>query len=258
MNIKILKEDIKKHPNKIAAVICMLLALLFAYMIYDSEYKFTSDKAVLSAAITEYASHGRYALKDAYVLETKEIDGILIAFFIDNNNPNIYGFTRLLRGINLKYRLISANYGPSPYSAFVEIYSFDTKKGKYYAVGGYNCDKNIASYGLPLSGEDSSKTKYTLIYNLNNSQFLDILKDSDLQKSIKELPGKEKKYLLYYKNAALLDSEGNDITENYKIPNSNSSWGSGVATAELFVLNVIVAIILILGAVFARYFWSKK
>ncbi|MDD2480665.1 MAG: zf-HC2 domain-containing protein [Lutispora sp.] len=139
--LKFLKKI--KLSRLIAAVSCILLALIFSYMLYASEYKFTSDKKVLAAAITEYTSHGRYKVADAYILETKEIDGALIAFFKDNNSPNVYGFARLLKGINMKYRLVSANYGPCAYSAIVDTYRFDTRKGAYYAVGGHNLDKRL-------------------------------------------------------------------------------------------------------------------
>lgn len=256
--LKFLKKI--KLTRLIAAVSCMLLALIFSYMLYASEYKFTNDKNVLSAAITEYTSHGKHKVADAYVLETKEIDGVLIAFFKDNGNPNVYGFARLLKGINMKYRLVRANYGPSAYSAVVDTDRFDTKKGSYYAVGGYNLDKNIVSYGFRLYDKDySDSTEDVLKYNIENSQFLDIKKESDLQKAMRELHGEDKDYSLYFSHRVfLIDSEGNDITENYRIPNITSSWGAGTGTAELFMLHVFIALVLIIGFIIARYFWSEK
>lgn len=254
---KDLRHSKIRFSRKIAAVVCLLLALIFSYVIYSSEYKFDNDKDILSAAITEYASHGRYALEDANVLETKEIDGILIAFFKDNNNPDVFGFARLLKGLNMKYRLVNASYGPDSYSAVVKTYKFDTNKGTYYAVGGYNCDENIVSYGIRLFDDKDFDTKDILKYNIKNSQFLDILKNSDLQKNMKEIKGKDEEYFFSHRTV-LLDSKGNDITENYFIPTSNSGWGAGVGTAELFTLNVLVAIVMILGVIFTRYFWREE
>lgn len=249
-----------KFSKLIAGVSCILLALLSSYMLYASEYKFTSDKKVLSDAITKYASQGRYKVEDAYVLETKEIDGVLIAFFKDNKNPDVYGFARLLKGINMKYRLVSANRGASAYSAVVDIYEFDTRKGKYYAVGGYNLDKNIAYYGLKLhDGVYSNSTEDILKYSIEKGCFLDIKKKSDIEKSIQELQGENRDHSLYfYHQTVLLDEEGNDITEKYRIPDGDNSWGAGTGTAELFMLYVFIAIILLLGFVLARYFWSEK
>lgn len=253
--LKFLKKI--KLTRLIAAMSCILLALIFSYMLYASEYEFTSDKKVLSNAITEYTSHGRNKVADAYVLETKEIDGVLIAFFKDNKNPNVYGFAKLLKGANMKYRLVRASYGPSAYSAIVDTYRFDTSKGAYYAVGGYNLDKNIASYGLRLYDESRSNFADDMLkFNIENSQFLDIKKESDLQKSIKEFEGS----LVFFghDSTVLLDAEGTDITKSYKIPNITNTWGAGTGTAELFMLYVFIAIVLILGVIIARYFWSEK
>ena len=82
-----------------------------------------------------------------------------------------------------------------------------------------------------------------LKFNIENSQFLDIKKETDLQKSIKKLQGN----LVFFghNSTVLLDAEGNDITENYKIPDIKSTWGAGTGTAELFVLYVFIAIVLI-------------
>lgn len=256
--LKFLKKI--KLTRLIAAVSCMMLAFVFSYMAYASEYKFTNDKKVLSSAITEYVSHGRHSVEDAYVLETREIDGMLIAFFKDSKNPDVYGFAKLLKGINMKYRLIGANYGPSRYSAVVDTYRFDTKKGSYYAVGGYNLDNSIAAYGFRIYDKEySNSTEDVLKYNIENSQFLDIKKVSDLQNGMRELHGEDEDYSLYFSHRIfLIDSEGNDITENYRIPDITSSWGAGTGTAELFILNVFISLVLIIGFTIARYFWSEK
>jgi len=142
-------------------------------------------------------------------------------------------------------------------SAIVDTYKFDTSKGVYYAVGGYNLDENIASYGLKVFDESRSKlTKDMLKFNIENNQFLDVKKESDLQKDIKEFKGS----LVFFghDSIALLDAEGNDITKSYKISNITNTWGAGTGTVELFMIYVFMAIILILGTIFARYFWNEK
>jgi len=92
-----------------------------------------------------------------------------------------------------------------------------------------------------------------LKYDIKNRQFLDILKESDLQNNSKELQG-ENEELVFFSDLTLLDSEENDITENYFVSIS-SQWGCGVGTAELSMVYVYITIILILGVIFARYFW---
>ncbi len=248
-------KDIKPR-RLIAAVSCILLALVLSCMLYYSEYKFTDDKTVLSAAITEYASHGRHKVEDAYVLETKKVDGVLVAFFKDSKNPDIYGFAKLLKGINMKYRLVNASYRPRTYSAIVDTYRFKTIKGTYYAVGGHNLDKNIAFYGLKLFDYSRSEfTKDMLKFDIKNNQFLDVKKESDLQKSIESFEGDLT--LFGHNDIILLDATGIDITESYKIPDITDTWGAGISTAELFMLYVFIAIVMVLGVVFARYFLTK-
>lgn len=241
----------KRYTRVMASVLCMLFALILSYMVYASEYSVANDRNALSVAITEYTSQSQNPLKDANVLETKELDGTLIAFFNDNNT-NIFGFARLLKGMNMKYRLVSAGYGTSSYSAFVKTYKFDINKATYYAVGGYNCDENISSYGIRLLNYKDSGTKDMLKYDIKNIHFLDILKESDLQNNSKKLQG-ENEELLFFSDLTLLDSEENDITENYFVSIS-SQWGCGVGTAELSMVYVYITIILILGVIFARYF----
>ena len=114
--LKFLKKV--KKVRIFAAVSCMLLALIGSYLLYSAEYEFSNDKGVLSTAITEYASSSKYPV-NAYVLETKEVDGVLIAFFKDNSSSGVYGFARLLKGINQKYRLVNVNFNPGKYSAVV-------------------------------------------------------------------------------------------------------------------------------------------
>ena len=248
-------KDIK--PGRlIVAASCILLALVLSCMLYYSEYKFTDDKTVLSAAITEYASHGRHKVEDAYVLETRKVDGVLIAFFKDSKNPGIYGFAKFLKGINMRYQLVSANYRPSTYSAFVDTYRFNTRRGKYYAVGGHNLDKNIAFYGLKLFDDSRSEfAKDMLKFDIKNNQFLDIKKESNLQKSIEKFDGILT--LFGHNDAVILNAEGNDITENYRMPDITDTWGAGIGTAELFMVYVFIAIVMALGIVLARYFLTK-
>jgi hypothetical protein len=79
--LKFLKKI--KRTRIAAAVACLLFAVIGSYLIYTGEYEFTGDKGVLSTAITEYVHSSPHPL-DAYVLEIKEIDGVLIAFFKDS------------------------------------------------------------------------------------------------------------------------------------------------------------------------------
>lgn len=81
-NLESLKK--KKYTKVMASGLCMLFALILSYMVYASEYRVANDRNALSVAITEYTSQSQNPLKDANVIETKEVDGTLIIFFNDN------------------------------------------------------------------------------------------------------------------------------------------------------------------------------
>ena len=244
-----------KRTRLIATILSIVIAIILSYMIYNSEYKYINDKNAISAAINEYTAHSYFNIKDAYVLETIEVDGVLIVFYKDMSNPEAHGFARFKKGLNLRYRIVGTNYRESDYSAVVGSYPFDTKKGKYIAYGGYNIDEKIEVWGLKLF--DASKSENMLRFNVKNNQFLELYKDSDIQEYMKEQQGEDKEYFFSW-DIALLDSDGNDITEDYRIPGEIDSKSVGIGTAELFMLNVLIAIVLILGLIMARYFWSEE
>ena len=256
-SIKELKFFNKISKTKIiAALLSIILSLTLSYMLYAREFKYTNDKGVLSTAITQYTSGDRNYIRytvDAYVLETKEIDGNLIVFFKDVSNPNVYGFARLVKGFNQRYRLIRANFGPSRYSAVVQAYEFEIRKRTYYAVGGHNLDSNITSYGLTFNegyGENLDKS-HLLKKEIKNTQFLDLYNKASIQ-NLLSVEGVKNFYLDRFK-VTMFNDEGDDITEEY-YNKLNESWGSGTGTAELFVLYVLIGIVLIIGFIFARYF----
>ncbi len=243
-----------KKTKIIAALLSIVLSLTFSYLLYASEYEFTNDKGVLSSAITDYTSFGKYSL-DAYVLETKEVDGVLVAFFKDNSNPDVYGFARLLKGFNQKYRLVGASFSPVSYSSVLKTYSFESKEGKYWVVGGHAIDDAVEYYSLNFypNYDFNNDEKEPIKFKINNSQFLDFHLETDLIRDLKERIG-ENNYVIDQWRFSMLDATGKDITEAYRNPPSDDTWSSGTGTVELFMLYVFIAIVLFLGFIFTRYF----
>lgn len=96
-----------ERTRLLAAVLTCILALNFAYMLYTTEFKYSNDKNILATGITEFLSKQSI---NAYVLETKEIENILIATFKDQTRTNIKGIATFVKGFNHKYRIISAKY----------------------------------------------------------------------------------------------------------------------------------------------------
>ena len=243
-----------KRSRIIAAVSCILIAVSLAYLIYASEFTYTNDKNALSTAITEYSSQSGHSVDDAYVLETKEREGVLIAFFRDNSNPEVYGFGQFSKGVNNRYRIISVNFGPTTNSAVIDTFEFTTGSGRYLVVGGHNMDENIDAYGFAFVNQHGDREQI-LSYEVSNIQFLHFIKESDINEWIQEQQDEgERGHLSPF--ALLLDDQGNDITENYSIPSERNGWSSGTYKAELFMLYGYMAIILLVGGIFSWYFWS--
>src|SRR6056297_3056814 len=103
VELKFLKKI--KSTRLMAAALCIMVTVGLCYALYASEFKYINDKGNLSSAITEYTSPFESKV-DAYVLETKEIDGMLVVSFRDRARKNVNGDAFLSKGINQKYRML--------------------------------------------------------------------------------------------------------------------------------------------------------
>jgi hypothetical protein len=240
-----------KLKGSFASISCIIISILFSYFLYAAEYEFTTDKVVLSSAITDFTSYSQQPV-EACVLESIEIDGVLIAFFKDNIDQTVFGFARLVKGVNQRYRIVNAAYSQSAYAATLKWHKVETENENYYAVGGYNFDDNIEAYGLGFYAERSEEI-VILKYAINNSQFIDLYAESDLQNELRERKGEDERYILdYLADVVLLDINGNNIRDGYRvIEDSTGSWSSSTSKAELSMLYVFIGIVLILGILLA-------
>lgn len=100
--LKFLKKV--KRTRKLAALLTIILALILSYMLYETEFKYTNDKNVLAAGITDFLPE--YSIKP-HMFEIKEIDNILIASFKDQTRTDVNGEAIFTKGFNRKYRIIS-------------------------------------------------------------------------------------------------------------------------------------------------------
>ncbi len=247
-----------KMKGYFVSISCIIFSILFSYFLYAAEYKFTTDKEILSSAITEFTSHSQQPV-EACVLEKIEIDGILITFFKDNSDQTVFGFARLLKGVNQRYRIVNATYSQSAYMATIKWHKIETGNENYYAAGGYNFDDNIEAYGLGFYAERSEEI-VILKYDINNNQFIDLYAESDLQNELREQKGEDDKYIFdHLADVVLLDKNGNNIRDAYRrnIDDSAGSWSSSATRAELPMLYVFIGIVLILGVLLAVFFYKR-
>jgi len=251
-----------KRTRLLAAVLCVILTLVLSYSIYATEYKYNMDKADLSGAITEFMSPFESAV-DAYVLETKEIDGVLFASFKDKSHGNVNGIAKFLKGFNQKYRIVRTKIASSEYSSVVQFYPVEIKDEQYIAVSGYNLSDEIKYYGLDYSIYSSpgylskDRVRESVRFEVKNQQFLEFYQTKELEKLLVESV-EDTLYNYHLTATALYNADGMEITENYRnIDDSTPDVSSGAGKAELFLVYVYIAIVIGLGIILTRYFLTK-
>ena len=257
IELKFLKKV--KRTRLLAAVLCIALTLVLSYLLYDSEFHYSIDKENLSLAITEFTDPLKNPV-DAYVLETKEIDGTLFVSFKDQSNPNMYGIAEFSKGINQKYRIIRTQKELSKYSSVVETYPVNINDEQYVAVSGYNLSEEIRYYGLDyatysepgqLSG---NRVRRSVKFEVENPQFLELYSVEELNSLLKKTSNGPL-YSAYLVATSIYDTAGVDITENYRIlEKGTQNMSSGTGKAELFLIYIFIAIVIWLGVILTRYF----
>jgi hypothetical protein len=256
IELKFLKKV--KKTRILAAVLTIALALFSAYFIYTSEYKYTNDKSSLAVAITDFTSPFKSAV-DAYVLETKEIDGVLISSFKDRTKSNVNGVAVLKKGFNQRYRIINAKIEPSKYSSVVQIHQIRIKDEPYYVINGYNLSDKIKYYGLDYhvylqpGNLAKDRVRETIKFDIENQQFMNIFSIEEIE-SLLENAVDYSFYDARLWETSLYDADGNEITEDFIIEDNVNGPKGTVGKAELSILYVVIAIVLGLGFIITRYF----
>ena len=257
IELKFLKKV--KRTRLLAAVLCIALTLVLSYLLYASEFHYSINKDELSLAITEFADPFRNPV-DAYVLETKEIDSTLFVSFKDQSNPNMYGIAEFSKGINQRYRIMRMQKELSEYSSVIEAYPVDIKDEQYVAVSGYNLSEEIGYYGLDYAtySEPGQLSKNRVMksvkFEVQNPQFLEFYSVEELI-DLLENTSDETLQNAYLVSTSIYDTEGVEITENYRIMEDGiQDMGSVTGKAELFLLYFFIAVIIVLGAILTIYF----
>ncbi len=260
IELKFLKKV--KRTRVLAAVLCVILTLVLSYLIYTMEYKYNMDKTDLSGAVTEFMAPFNGAV-EAYVLETKEIDGILFASFKDQNNGTVNGIAKFLKGFNQKYRIVQTKVESSEYSTVLQFYPVEIKDEQYIAVSGYNLSDEIKYYGLDYSTYSNpgylskDRVSESVKFEVKNQQFLEFYKTKELE-SLLVKSVENTLYNYHLVETSIYDANGVEITENFRIVDgSTHNVSSGAGKAELFLLYVYIAIVIGLGIIITRYFLTE-
>lgn len=260
IELKFLKKV--KRTRLLAAVLCVILTLVLSYSIYAMEYQYTMDKVDLSGAVTEFMAPFDNAV-DAYVLETKEINGALFASFKDKSDGNVNGIAKFLKGFNQKYRIIQTKIESSEYSPVVQFYPVEIKDERYIAVSGYNLSDEIKYYGLDYSTYSSpgylskDRVRESVRFEVKNQQFLEFYQTKELENLLVESV-ENTLYNYHLVATSMYDADGIEITENFRnMEDSTQNVSSGAGKAELFLLYVYIAIVMGVGFIITRYFLTE-
>lgn len=258
--LKFLKKV--RKTRLLAAVISIVLTLILSYAVYAMEFEYSLDKAELSTAVNGYLNPVPFGGDsiEAYVLETKVIDGVLFVSFKDRTHETVHGIAKFVKGLNNRYRIIETEVDSSEYSSVVQTFRLEVNGEKLIVVSGFNLSGDIKYYGLDYTaytrpGDLSDySVRVPVKFETDNLQFLEIYKAKELE----ELALKTQEVLVYnprLTGSSFYDENGNEITENFKIAESDFqdlSFGGG--KAELFMVYVFIVLIAGFGAIMVRYF----
>lgn len=251
-----------KRTRQLAAVLCIVLTVVLSWLIYTSKYNFTNEKSHLAAGIAEFIAPFEPSV-DAYILETKEFDGILVATFKDKEKANVNGVAVLIKGFNQRYRIISASLRSSDYSSVLQIFPVTIKNEPNYVLSGFNLSDEVKYYGLDFLAYTNpvdfakDRVREVIKFDVENQQFLEIFSAEEL-KSHFESSINDVLYNPRLVATSMYDADGREITSTFKIKEDlGNQMRANIGKADLFLLYVLIAIVMGLGVIFTRYFLTE-
>ena len=263
--LKFLKKV--KRTRLLAAALSALLALLAMGWLYEQEFHYPNTEAGRLAAVCDYIVEPEdswdpnvAAGTEMRVIAWTEKDDRLLIAFRAESEEYVRGILYLARGINGKYQIRSASYGPDQDTGGVWGMSCapqDKAKNPdwdLFLLVGDNC-RDIYAAELTFEGTDYEEGRgytFTKTYELDGENFLWTLEKKMLCEEL-GFPHPESTRV-YCTGARYFDRDGNDITDRYRDESVRQSWVAGKGTAELFLLYVYMAIVAGLGVIFVRYY----
>lgn len=241
--------------TRMAVILILILSLGGSVYLYGSAYSVPREEAKLGEAITALHASSDIIEADAEIIELVDVEDVLVAFYRERQNPQVYGFAIFEKGWNQKLRLVSTSYRETGFSSILQAYVLDYRKLRYYIVGGYGVEGAISAYSLDFF-EDSPKSQMGEVnvkFDVPGGQFLNVHKASEVDREVMERQG-EGNYKVDAQEVSLFDSAGNNVTETYLItgmPRGSFAGGGNVGG----IGKTYFLILFILGAagVYIRY-----
>lgn len=251
-----------KRTKLLGAGLSVLLAFVFSFMVYSAHFSTNLDKLELSLAITTFLKPLDYDGTDfdAYVLETKEIDGVLIATFKNEKQEYRNGIALFKKGLNGNYAIYEVHTTMNPNTSVVQFFPLSIKNEDYIVVSGYNLTPDIKTYSLDYLTYSSPQAltdfriNESLKFPVKNQQFMDLFTVEELENLLSNIS----QYMMnphYLIEASFYNEEGTNITHKFSRGDNLGSFtqSSGGFRGDS-ILYVSIFLIFGFGAIMTRYF----
>ncbi|MDO5783916.1 MAG: zf-HC2 domain-containing protein [Eubacteriales bacterium] len=270
----------RARNNRIAAaILAIVAALLCMCLVYGHVFRYSNDEADLLNALEADLYDNPYCYLETgtplQITARTDTGSYLLVSFIAKDAEKHRGYMELVRGINGKYCVYMVFVENTHSSAGVIGYNITLPNtsplrqdytlsydNHFYdehicVLSGYHC-KDVDSVRVTLSStENQAETVVEKDYPITETNFLQILDPSELEAIFPQ--AEEEEYIPYagpyILNCALLDKDGNDITEQYAIddgetnPYENQYYGMG--KVNFMFLYQVMGVIGVIGVVIA-------
>lgn len=247
-NLSSFVNDKHRVRKVIGAILSAIITLVCVFGLYNYEYGISVDStADLEKAINDYHFADEIS---ADVLERQAIGNVLYVLYEENEYPGACGLACLEKGIFGRYRIISCEDSDHRWINGSKITNGKTD----YCVTYCASDLPIDAYGIcgikDETEHDQTTDDESVIYKLpySGSPFLTFTK-------IEDGITVSAYHFKYYRNDIEVPEE--ELEDILGIRYADGALNSGTNTAELGMLYVLEAIIILLGIVFVRYFLTS-
>lgn len=249
-----------KRTRLIAAILCTFILLWSIWWLYDQEFHYVNTEAGRLTAVEEYVplpedssmAHGVASGTPLHVIDYTERDDMLFIAYAADNDDNVHGIMTLKRGWNGKYRALYATEDPFPYTAGVmgqQIWARDEDSDDLFALLGDGCREIYAAHvTYYLSMDDSEGLHhFETTYEITEPNFLWLMDKDELRQTLSIAD--DSSFHVLDASITLLNTDGQDVTDQYRDETVMDNWSSGKGTTELFLLYVYMAIVAIFGVI---------
>ena len=252
-----------RRTRLLATALTVILTLWCMWWLYDREFHYPNTQAGRQAAVEDYLSP--FESEDVVIRAGawQEREGHLLIFYRMEDGENSHGVLHLTRGINGKYRPCEARTERSALRAGVYSGFLSPRETDWHLryLAGDGCRDIYAVQVTWWGGSYDGLQRRTAVqtYEITQPEFLWLMEEEELIRSLGWEPGRgeDQVQFLDVSEVRLLDREGNDVTAQYSDGSLDSSGGSGIGSAEQFLLYWYLGIVGVLGIILVRYFLRR-